>query len=199
MGKENRIYIIKLALILFTITFIATLLLTLCNYLTKDKIAEINLENAEKAKQEVIADASFTEINLDDEFIKRLNSQYGFKSAFTAEKDGKHIGYCINLAPQGFGGPIDMIVGLDLDMNFTGIKIISMTETPGLGAKAQEKAFYGQFADGKTGQLSVVKNLPSPSESEIQAITGATISSQAVTDGANNAVKIVKLIQKEAE
>ena len=71
MTKENnKTFIIKLAAILFAITFIATLLLTLCNYFTKDRIKELEAKNAQIAMQEVIPDAEFTKIELSDEFLE---------------------------------------------------------------------------------------------------------------------------------
>ena len=198
-SSNNKVFIIKLASILFAITFIATLLLTLCNYLTKDRIAELAAKNAEIAKQEVLEDATFENIELSDDIIAKLQKEFSFVAAYKAERNNEFAGYCINVAPAGFGGNIDMIVGLDSELNFTGIKIISMAETPGLGAKAQDESFYGQYADGKKGTLSVVKNNPSPAEDEIQAISGATITSKAVTDGANAALEIAKILKKEAE
>ncbi len=198
-STNNKVFILKLASILFAITFIATLLLTLCNYLTKDRIAELAAKNAEIAKQEVLEGATFADIELSDEMIAKLEEEFSFVAAYKAERNNEFAGYCINVAPAGFGGNIDMIVGLDSDLNFTGIKIISMAETPGLGAKAQEESFYAQYANGKKGTLSVVKNNPSPAEDEIQAISGATITSKAVTDGANAALEIAKILEKEAE
>ena len=196
---NNKLFVFKLASILFTITFVATLLLTLCNYITKDKIALINEQNSQKAKQEVIANAKFEKIVLPDSTIKELEEKYSFVSADKAITNGEFSGYCISVAPQGFGGEISMIVGIDANMNYTGIKIVSMAETPGLGGKIQETEFYSQFSQGKKGSLSVVKNNPSPSDNESQAICGATISSKAVVTGANNALEAAKVIAKEAE
>ncbi len=196
---NNKFFILKLAAILFLITFIATLLLTLCNYITKDKIALINEQTAQAAKQEVISEADFQNVVFSDDTIKELTEKYSFVSADKAFRNDDFAGYCITVAPQGFGGPINMIVGIDADMNYTGVKIISMAETPGLGAKAQEPEFYTQFSNGKKGTLSVVKNKPNPTENEIQAISGATISSKAVASGANSALEIAKIIAKEAE
>ena len=198
-NSNNKIFIVKLATILFAIVFIATLLLTLCNYLTKDTIAELNLKTAEEAKQEVIAGATFEEIEIDEQLKAELEKDFTYKAAYRAEKDGKFAGYCVNVAPAGFGGDIDMIVGINENFEFTGTKIISKAETPGLGAKAQEESFYGQFADGKKGTLTVKKNAKNPSESEIAAISGATITSQAVTDGANYAIEIAKILDKEGK
>ncbi len=198
--QENKGFIIKLALILFAITFTATLLLTLCNYITKDRIALIESQNAEAAKQAVISDATFETVKIDDEILKTHSDSCAISEVFRAEKEGKFAGYCINVTPSGYIGQINMIVGINPDLSFAGIKIISMSETPGLGAKAADEKFYGQYADGKKGELTVVKNSSSPKENEINAVSGATITSKAVTNGANCAMEIAKeLIKKEAE
>jgi len=197
--KNNKFFIVKLALILFAITFIATILLTLCNYITKDKIALLEKQNAENARQSVISGAIFEKVDLDESIIKE-HSDCGTIEAYRAEKNGKFAGYCISVAPTGYIGQINMIVGINPDLSFAGIKIISMSETPGLGAKAADKEFYEQFSDGKKGTLSVVKNKTTPAENEINAVTGATITSKTITKGANCALEIAtSLIESEAE
>lgn len=195
---ENNKYILKLAAILFAICFIATLLLTLCNHLTKDRIAQLATQTENLARQEVIPGAEFELIKTSD-YADEL-SAYSFVEAYKATNDGDFSGYCISVAPQGFNGPVSMIVGVKEDGSYYGVKITSLSETPGLGAKAQEEDFYGQFSQGKTGVLEVVKNNPNPSESEISAISGATITSKAVTSGVNDALEIAKILnEKEAE
>lgn len=194
---KNTKTILKLSLILFTITFVATLLLTLCNYITKDRIAMLEKQKADEAKQSVIENAEFRIMTLDKQITDKYAS-FGPIEAYRAVRDGKFAGYCINLQPSGYIGKINMIVGINPDLSFSGIKIISMSETPGLGAKTGEEAFYGQFSKGKKGNLSVVKNSSSPAENEINAVSGATISSKAVTDGANCALEIAtEIIKKE--
>ena len=197
---NNKGFIIKLSLILFAITFIATLLLTLCNYVTKDRIEMLEKQNAEEAKRAVIADAEFRILTLDKDILNK-HKDCGEIEAFRAVRNGKFAGYCINVHPSGYIGTINMIVGINPDLSFSGIKIVSMSETPGLGAKATDEAFYGQFSEGKKGKLSVVKNVKSPAENEINAISGATITSRAITEtGANCALEIAKeLIEKEGE
>ena len=78
----------------------------------------------------------------------------------------------------------------------SGHQILSHTETPRLGAKAAEPAFSGQFRDKKTDELTVTKTSPGK-DSEIQAISGATITSRAVTSGANTALKYWKANYKD--
>lgn len=195
--QNNKTYIIKLGLILFLITFIATILLTFCNYITKDKIASISQEKSQKAMQELLKDCEFSEIDFtkysDD--TKNELTLLNCDAIFKATKDGKDNGYCVNVSPMGFGDKIVMMVGLDTDLNYTGIKIVSLAETPGLGAKAQEKDFTDRFTN-KKGELKVVKT-PTSKEDEIQALSGATITSKAVTTGVNNAKKCIELITKE--
>lgn len=197
--KNNKFFIMKLAIILFAITFIATLLLTLCNYITKDKIALLEAQNAENARQSVISGANFKKVDLDESILKEHTS-CGDIEAYRADKNGEFAGYCISVAPTGYIGQINMIVGINPDLSFAGIKIISMSETPGLGAKAADKEFYEQFSDGKKGTLLVVKNQADPKENEINAVTGATITSKTITKGANCALEIATtLMESEAE
>jgi electron transport complex protein RnfG len=95
-------------------------------------------------------------------------------------------GYAIKVSPKGYGGPIEIMVGLSTDGKVTGIKILSHTETPGLGANAPQPKFSDQYKNKPTkDKLEVVKIVPSK-ENQIQAITGATITSKAVTLGVND-------------
>ncbi|MBQ9980675.1 MAG: FMN-binding protein, partial [Oscillospiraceae bacterium] len=83
-------------------------------------------------------------------------------------------------------GDIDMMVGVDSDGNVTGVSIVSLKETAGLGAKASEPDFTNQFV-GKAGSVSVNKD-----GGEIVALTSSTITSRAVCDGVNSALNAVK-------
>ena len=99
-------------------------------------------------------------------------------------------GYAVQVAPAGFDGPIDMMVGVDFDGNILGISIISHTETAGLGAVAAAttsagEAFRSQFV-GQSGSVSVKKDGGS-----MDAITGATITSRAICTGVNAALDCV--------
>ena len=89
------------------------------------------------------------------------------------------------LSPNGFGGGIDMMTGVDNDGNVTGIAVISHAETSGLGSKATDPEWQAQFA-GKNGSVTVEKD-----GGEIVAITGSTITSRAICDGVNTAFTVV--------
>jgi electron transport complex protein RnfG len=97
------------------------------------------------------------------------------------DKKGKVMGYAYRVYPKGYGGKIDMVVGLDVNGRVIGVKIISMNETPGLGMKASELKFLRQFIGKTSGH-------PLRAKKDIDAITGATITSQAVADGVKEAL-----------
>lgn len=191
---SNSKFIVKHALILFAIAFICSFLLILCNNLTKDRIALLQKQTEENAQAEVLPDAeTFKQV---DGITMALLSDSRVKAAFKGiNKNGEFAGYCIKVEPSGFGGAISMMVGIGIDGSIEGVKITSMSETPGLGAKAddnwlkQYKNKKGDIAVSKSGKIN---------ENEIHAISGATITSKAVTDGVNIASHTAKTIS-EAE
>ena len=86
------------------------------------------------------------------------------------------------MAPAGFGGAIDMVVGIDAEGRVTGVAIVSMTETSGLGDNARKESFRSQFV-GLSGSAALTKDGGS-----VDALTGATITSRAVADGVTQAL-----------
>jgi electron transport complex protein RnfG len=91
-------------------------------------------------------------------------------------------GKAVSVSPRGYSGPINMLIGIDKSGKIVGIKILSQTETPGLGANVVKPKFLNQFI-GKTG------NDPIEPRKDIDAITGATISSRAVCSGVKQALE----------
>ncbi|MGV8983562.1 RnfABCDGE type electron transport complex subunit G [Clostridium sp.] len=175
--KEN----IKLGLILLLITGIAGFLLGSAFEITKAPIAEKVAADKQAAMKELLPNADKFEVSdvKGNEKISEVN---------TALKGTEIAGYAIKVAPKGYGGPIEIMVGISSDGKVTGMKILTLAETPGLGANAPKPQFSGQFTDKPTkDKLEVVKVAPSK-ENQIQAITGATITSKAVTLGVNDAI-----------
>ncbi len=109
-----------------------------------------------------------------------------------SDSDGKLLGWVAKATGQGYSGPIDLLIGLDSSaVTITGLFVLSQTETPGLGDFIAGN-WRSQFADQAANQpLVVVKTTPAPS-GQIEAITGATISSDAVTGIVNKAVEQVR-------
>ncbi|MFC1510891.1 RnfABCDGE type electron transport complex subunit G [Candidatus Margulisiibacteriota bacterium] len=104
---------------------------------------------------------------------------------------GGKIGYAILCKGNGYQGEIKLMVGVNADFSrFTGMTILEQVETPGLGAKIAELKFINQFK-GLTAKdpIEYVKNKMPEKENEIQAITGATISSKAVVNIINKTVE----------
>lgn len=177
-----------LAVILLVITAVVALLLACTDSLTREKIETNTAKEQNEARMAVMEDASEFEkldAELDPDGI--VTEIYEGKSA-----SGETVGYCVSVKPNGFGGAIEMIVGVRSDESLTGIQIVSLSETPGLGSKAQEPKFKDQF-NGKSVKepLTVIKS-GTAKDNEVMAISGATISSNAVTSGVNAAAAAVK-------
>lgn len=188
MLKENYKFVFKLGLILFLIVSISTLALSIVNNVTEDIIIQKNIELQNNARKNVLPDA--------DRFEKDSSSSVkddSIREIYIAYKGNDRVGYCISVSSAGYGGEINMIVGVKEDLTVSGVNIISMSETAGLGANSQKPEFLQQYTGKKHG-IEVVKT-PSDSLNAINAISGATITSNAVTNGVNNALKSAKILK----
>ena len=171
------------AVVLFAICLLSTLLLALTNQLTAPIIAAQADKNASSAvyRQVLPAAQSFSkslEVNLNGTayiYYKGLNSA------------GKTMGYVFTTVTQGYGGDVKILSGIDTKGAVTGIKILQLTETPNVGMKAYDLSFLKQFL-GETGTISVVKT--TAGKNQIKAMTGATITSRAVTGAVNIALSL---------
>ncbi len=168
--------IVKVTLRLLVIMVIAGLCLGATYTVTKDPIANQELARKEAARKAVLPSAeSFEEVALE-------NSGDIAECYRGIAADGSACGYAFSVTAKGFGGDVALTVGLDQG-KITGVRIGTHSETPGLGAKAAQEDFYGQFT-GKSGALTVNKN-GATNDSEISAITAATVTSNAVTNAVN--------------
>ena len=113
----------------------------------------------------------------------------------TTNKNNEVVGYAFTLSSNGYGGAVKSVVGIDKKGKVTAVEIIDVSnETPGLGKNAAKEDFSKQFKN-KNAPLEVVKS--DPKENEIQAVTGATITSRAVTNSVNLALELFSAIEKE--
>lgn len=180
--------IIKISLILFLITSISALLLAFVN----EKTAPLIAQNSEKKTQEALKGVmslaeEFEEIDIAFEADGcTIDKVYKAKSA-----DGSVIGVCSIIEAKGYDVGLKSAVGVDSSGKVTGVEIISHKETPGLGANAEKEDFRSQYI-GKSGNISVVK--ADASESEINAISGATMTSNGITRAVNGAIEIAEKI-----
>lgn len=168
--KLNNDSTIVLSFKLFLICLVTTLGLSYLNSITEVKIAATKNDEKTIAMSSVLPDCKFENANED---------------VFKGTKNGKLFGYVVSvISPKGYGGNIEMLVGMDKDFKITGVKFISMSETPGLGTKVKDESFLSQFI----GKI--------PNKNELKAISGATISSKAVHYGINLAVDKAKEVAK---
>ena len=181
--------ILMLVVVLGLITFVCALLLGVINSVTKDKIEQNGIETRNAAMSEIVPDAEFTDVEVPADFATPADkNQPVVSGVYQATLDGAEAGYCVEVNPKGFSGALKMIVGINADGTVAGIKVTEASETPGLGAKAQsDKNWVAQFAGQPAdGSLAVSKD-----GGTINAITGATITSRAVTLGVNTAANCV--------
>lgn len=187
---DNQIKnIFKYALVLFIITAITAALLAWVNMVTVDKIAQNAVLAENEALREVMTNAERFE-PLDEAAAKGYGAQVIY---IAKDASDEAVGVCVKMAKNGYGGEIVSVIGVDTEGIVTGVSIISHSETPGLGAKLVKEDFKGQFT-GK-GEVSVVK--AGAKDTEVNAISGATISSRALTESVNSAVLVLKQIKGE--
>ena len=171
-------YVVRLAGTLLLIASIVAALLAGVNMVTAPIIDELNAAKTQAAIQAVLPGGG-NEIEFTD------------ATGLVTKVYASETGYAVQVAPVGFDGAIDMMVGIDTEGKILGISIISHTETAGLGAVAAAKtsageAFRGQFV-GQSGSVGTSKR----GTGTMDAITGATITSEAVCVGVNAALDCV--------
>lgn len=194
---------IKNALILCAITLVAGFLLGGIYEITKEPRAKQQEITKTNAYKEVIKEAaSFEEIKVDDKAVSELLKVYDIteKEAVidgcvkAMDKDGNTIGYIVSsTSKEGYGGNISLSVGFDMNGRVTGVSILSISETAGLGMEAKNDSFLNQYkAEGSEGALYIVSKSDNEDGVNIDALSGATITTKAVTK-AVNAAKITDL------
>ena len=174
---KNPDGILRLTLILLAFAAVTAFILGMVNMVTKDRIAAINAEKTNKAMQAVLPADSYTAV-----------SYSGGDTLVLSVYSAGDKGYVVEVGPSGFGGTIDMVVGIDPAGTVTGVSIITMSETSGLGTNAVKEDFWGQYVGG-AGPFAVNKD-----GGDIDALTGATVTSRAVTKGVNAALEAVKTL-----
>ena len=177
--KQNKNDIIKPVAVLLAICIIIPLALSLTNKITKDKIAELDEKNSRETMVDLIEADNFTECEFGE-------NEFNY---YTAVKDGNIIGYIFKTAEKGYGGDVSVMTAVNTDGTVKSVAILDVSnETPGLGQNAAKESFYSQYADKKSG-ISLVKNGAESDKNEVNAVTGATITSTAVNKAVNTALK----------
>ena len=189
-------YIIKLTVTLFVTCVIVAGLLGGVNAITKDKIAAINWEKTVAAMKAVVADPEATTFsdalpNTPEMEAACLAGGATLQSVYEVQVDGAPAGYAIKVSATGSQGAIEMMVGVDGEGVVTGVSIVKHSETSGIGTKVADNeptasgvGVLSQFEgmSAADGTLTVGAN--------VDAISGATVSSRGVTGGVNAALAV---------
>ncbi len=174
--ESNVKYIVRLAATLLIITAVVAVALAAVNSVTAPAIAKLNAEKVQQAIETVLPGGG---------------EKVDFPATGTVSTVYKgENGYAVEVGPSGFDNTITMMVGIDNEGKVLGISIVKHTETAGLGAVAAAstsagEAFRSQFV-GTSGSVAVSKD-----GGQLDAITGATITSRAVCAGVNDALACV--------
>lgn len=193
----KKIGFIKDAIILCIITMISGLLLGTVYEITKEPIAIAQENIKQKAYQQVFPKANSFQILEDKQTImdankillsKDLGNVMVEEVVNALDSSNAMLGYVIiTKSKDGYGGDIKIAIGITKEGNINGIAYLVLAETPGLGMRAKEEKFIMQFSNRKLEKLVVVKS-GATKENEIDAISGATITSKAVVNAVNTAI-----------
>lgn len=202
--------LIKNTLILTAITLVSGLLLGLVYEITKEPIARSKERAKQQAYESVLSEANEFQaykefdVGMATKCLESANLQgCSIDEVVQGTNEGQLVGYIITVTTtEGYGGNVQLSVGIQSDGSVSGVAFLDINETAGLGMRAKESEFYGQFLGKKTDAFQVVKGgqttegEPDASSgatttnefvqgAEIDALSGATVTSQAVTGAVN--------------
>ena len=184
----------NMTLCLMVICLACSALLAGVYALTKESIAVAEKAKNDAAIQEVLPEGAV----IMEELTVKVEGGEDIRYIKAMRADSTVVGYVVDVAPSGFGGPISMKVGFDDQGHVWNVKVLSHQETPGLGAKCAENGFavtYGYrglgYSDYLEGKINVTKE-----RGIINAITASTITSRAYAKGVAEAVEKIESIAK---
>ncbi|MBS5216068.1 MAG: RnfABCDGE type electron transport complex subunit G [Clostridiales bacterium] len=199
--------IIKDTFVLMVITLVSGLLLGMVYEVTKDPIKKQEEEQKIAAYQKVFEDAETFEKTEDQEATDQMIAESLKKAELEGKaqidevlkavsKDGNTLGAVMQItSKEGYGGDICFTVGIQNDGTVNGISILSISETAGLGMKADTEEFRNQFAGKKADAFTYTKT-GATAENEIDAISGATVTTNAVTNGVNAGLSFFRTLSE---
>ena len=172
--ESSALYFLRIGGTLLLICAIVALVLSFVNTVTQEKIAQNETEQKRTAMVELFGSDKIEYTELD-----RLESDgERVEAVYRVAEDGSTVGYSVLVLSPGFGGDVQLMVAATADKTVIGVKIVSMSETPGLGTRVDDADYLSQYA-GLTAGLSA---------SEVDMISGATKSSKAVLNGVVDAL-----------
>lgn len=183
MGRWLRVF--KLGVKLTIICLVAALALGYTNYITVGPIEEQTQIANDAARKSTLPSAeTFEKVDL----TKYDMTKYAtVNEVYKGVKGSSAVGYTLNVTTKGYGGSFNVTVGIGADGKVTGVSVGANSETAGLGANATKASFRDQYIGKDTSkEITVIKN-GTPKDDQINALSGATITSKAVTSAVNTA------------
>ncbi|NLJ31634.1 MAG: FMN-binding protein [Clostridiales bacterium] len=172
--KLNVKEVARPALTLFVICFVMTLLLALTHQLTKNQAEQIKRQSEAQSQKMVLTEATSFETK---------------DNAYAVGKNGgKVVGYVFTTKSKSYGGDISVMTGVSKAGKVTGVVILSSNDTPGLGLNAEKDSFRDQYKQAVPQNGFTVIKSGTAKSGQIEALTGATITSKAVTSCVNQAL-----------
>jgi len=192
--------VLKLGFILFAICAVAAGALAFVNDITEERIAAQAAMKLEHALESVVPGAEEFKDETDRVLALKVAVADGGRPEFPTVKrvyagydNGEMVGAAFACAPAGYGGPIDTVVGVSRDGVVTGLTVVKHTETPGLGANVTTRQFQERFLGLRAGApVKVTRD-----GGQVEAITGATISSRAMAGAVDQALRLFEFARRQ--
>lgn len=187
---------LRLTGILLIVCIVAAGVLGVTNAVTFERILEQAIRENDEARREVLSAAD--EFNkVEGNGISDILSKSNYEivtEVYEGKTQGQSLGYTIKTSPKGYGGTVEIVIGIDMEGKVKGIKVGENSETPGLGKNAATPKFQGQFIgkDWDDGVVLIKNGVPK--DNEILSIAGATVTSTAVVEGVNTALELIEEI-----
>ena len=185
----DKTYIAKLTGTLLGLTAATALLLGIVNYVTAPVIAAAEEEKKAAAMEQVLQADEYPAVegfSADGVTVTTGAGSATVTALYTATAGGADVGYVAEVTTNGFGGAISMVVGVDLEGYVTGVSVVDHGETQGVGSKVVgNQAVLDQLV-GMTGEITVKTG-----DNKFDGVSGATVSSKAVTAGVNAVLSVV--------
>ncbi len=183
--KSNNLFskYIRPIIVLICICFVITAALALTYGITNPIIAQRAQADADQARQELLAEADAFTLQ-EGELFKTDDGKVEVTEVYAANNGA---GYVVTVQTKSFGGPITEMVGVSKDGVITGVKVTAHTDTPGVGTKAQTVEHLAQY-----NGLNELVSTTAKDEQTVDAVSGATVTSNAVHYGVYGALEQLK-------
>ena len=188
--------VLRLGVVLLVVCAVAGAVLAVVNGITSDRIAAQATIRLQQALRDVLPEADEFRDETDTLSLVKAEGSVGGKLPFaiidkmyTGYSQGVRRGFAFMCVPAGYGGVIETVVGVSSSGNVTGVSVIRHSETPGLGANITGSEFQKRFVGISRGTEVKVKK----DGGQVDAITGATVSSRAVSNAVNEALQVFEV------